>query len=115
MVVGDNSTRWNSTYDSITRAIDLYPAIQLFYIENEDDLGQDIPTRETWDDIKDHAHGLKPFKDLTMELQSRATSGNHGSGMGDFACFRATSRPYGADENQARRPHITVSYSSELL
>jgi hypothetical protein len=79
MVVGDNSTRWNSTYDSITRAIDLYPAIQLFCIENEDDLGQDMPTRETWDDIKDHAHGLKPFKDLTMELQSRATSGNHGS------------------------------------
>lgn len=38
-----------------------------------------MPTRETWDEIKDFGAALKPFKNLTVKLQSRATIGNHGS------------------------------------
>jgi len=79
MVIRDNSTRWNSTFDSMVRAIDLYPALQLFSFENEDDLGDDKLQREDWDDIKEECAALRPFKELTLELQSRATSGNHGS------------------------------------
>jgi hypothetical protein len=79
MVIRDNSTRWNSTYDSILRAIDLYPALALFSFDHEDELREDLLTREDWDDIKEEAAALRPFKDLTIELQSRATSGNHGS------------------------------------
>jgi hAT family C-terminal dimerisation region len=43
------------------------------------DLSKDQLSREDWDDIKEEAAALRPFKVLTVELQSRATSGNHGS------------------------------------
>ena len=79
MVIRDNSTRWNSTFDSMMRAIDLYPALQLFSFDHEDDLGDDKLQREDWDDIKEECAALRPFKELTIELQSQATSGNHGS------------------------------------
>jgi hypothetical protein len=60
----------------MVRAIDLYPALQLFNFEHEDDVKPDKLRREDWDDIKEECATLQPFKVLTVELQSRATSGN---------------------------------------
>src|SRR5271170_851123 len=54
-VILDNSTRWNSTYDSIARAIQLYTAICTFQIENEAELGTDCLTREDWEGLRELA------------------------------------------------------------
>jgi hypothetical protein len=78
-VILDNSTRWNSTYDSIRRAIQLYTAISMFQIENEQELGDDNLTREDWEELREIAAFLQPFKELTMLLQSHATRAQHGS------------------------------------
>ena len=79
MVILDNSTRWNSTFDSIQRAIHLYTAICIFQIENKDLLDADALTREDQDELKELATFLRPFKELTVLLQGQAGTGQHGS------------------------------------
>jgi hypothetical protein len=51
----------------------------MFQIENEEELGADSLTREDWDELKELAVFLKPFKELTVLLQSHAGKGQHGS------------------------------------
>lgn len=68
MVILNNLTRWNLIYDSITRAIQLYAPIYIFQIENKDLLGTDIFTREDWNELKELATFLRPFKDLIILL-----------------------------------------------
>jgi hypothetical protein len=79
MVILDNSTRWNSAYDSIHRGIQLYTAISMFSVDYEAGLGQDVLSKNDWDELKQIREVLQPFKDLTIYLQSRASKGEHGS------------------------------------
>lgn len=51
----------------------------MFQIENEQELGADSLSREDWDELKELAAFLKPFKELTILLQSHAGKGQHGS------------------------------------
>jgi hypothetical protein len=51
----------------------------MFQIENEQELGTDKLTREDWDELKELATFLRPFKELTILLQSHAGKGQHGS------------------------------------
>jgi len=51
----------------------------MFQIENEQELGADSLSREDWDELKELAAFLKPFKELTVLLQSHAGKGQHGS------------------------------------
>jgi len=79
MVILDNETRWNSTYKSITRACELYHPIMLFCMDHDKELEDDYLSQEEWAQIRDLKVALEPFERLTVELQSRATEGHHGS------------------------------------
>jgi hypothetical protein len=46
MVILDNSTRWNSTYKSLKRALQLKTRIQLYAFEQQGLLGYDLLTKE---------------------------------------------------------------------
>jgi hypothetical protein len=48
MVLLDNSTRWNSIFLSINRAIQLKRRIDVFYYAHRDDLSKDTLSEEDW-------------------------------------------------------------------
>ena len=47
----------------------------MFQIENEDLLDADALTREDWDELKELATFLRPFKELIVLLQGQAGIG----------------------------------------
>src|SRR6266516_3665294 len=79
MVIADNDTRWNSTYLSITRGIKLYAKIQVFSEIHRDELKEDFLLPSDWAVIRDMQHYLSPFWQCTLDLESKATFGSHGT------------------------------------
>jgi hypothetical protein len=51
----------------------------MFQIEKEEEIGADILTREDWEELREIAAFLQPFKELTILLEGRATRAQHGS------------------------------------
>ena len=78
-VKSDNATRWNSAYDMIHRAIFLRSRITVFCFENMAEIGTDSLSSEDWAILVDMHELLKPFKEETMLLQSRAKEGVEGA------------------------------------
>jgi hypothetical protein len=52
IVIANNKTRWNTVYLSITRAITLYPKIQVFSEVHRDELETHFLLTEDWDVLK---------------------------------------------------------------
>jgi hypothetical protein len=79
MVISDNDTRWNSTYLSMERALTLNVKIRVYSEHHKDELGEDFMTPADWEVIRELKQHLKPFWELTIDLQSQATDGTHGA------------------------------------
>jgi hypothetical protein len=79
MVLLDNSTRWNSTFLSIKRAIDIQRRIDVFCYAHRDELAEDILSEDDWTYLKHVVVGLQPFHYTTLRLEGRATHGHHGA------------------------------------
>ena len=74
----DNSTRWNSAWNAIKRALRLKEPIKMFIaidIELDD---MDKLTEQDWDTLEAIYHGFKPFLELTLRLEDHGDSGSHG-------------------------------------
>jgi hypothetical protein len=67
-VILDNSTRWNSIYNSINRGLRLKSGIQLFLLENEANLVDDCLQNEEWEQLEVICTALKPFNEVTLHL-----------------------------------------------
>jgi hypothetical protein len=79
MPILDNSTRWNSTYKSLERAILLKERIILFYYEFRAELQADSLSDNDWDHLDNILHGLKPFYQATLRVEGKTESGHHGA------------------------------------
>jgi hypothetical protein len=82
MVILDNSTRWNSTYLSLHRALHLRPRIDLFCYEYREYLQEDSLNAQEWDHVKEIVQGLHIFHEVTLDLESNAKEANHGAVWG---------------------------------
>ncbi len=80
MVILDNSTRWNSTYYSLQRALLLKTRIRSFCLEDEyeTELRKDLLTDKDWDQLAEIAEGLKVFHQATKRVEGNARFGSHG-------------------------------------
>ena len=89
-VVKDSTTRWNSTYLMITRALEKKQEIDAFIQvldvrQTEKRVpGEDRLSAEDWLILTETAWILKPVYDHTMRFQSRAKEGHHGAQFGRF-------------------------------
>ena len=79
MVISDNNTRWNSTYISLTRGLDLYAKIKVFSEIHQDELGEDFLLPNDWEILRQLQKFLCPFWQCTLDLQSQASNGTHGA------------------------------------
>ena len=75
IVLSDNSTRWNSTYYIIKRALKLRDQIDAFSIKHRKDFEKDLLTDEDWDQLEVIYRILRPFKRVTKRLEGRAENG----------------------------------------
>lgn len=75
----DNSTRWNSTCDSVTLAIRLKPRIQLFCVNHDKYVSRDILSASDWEWLDTLADALVPFKIATKKVEGLAQNGHHGA------------------------------------
>lgn len=82
----DNSTRWNSVYLMIKRALKFKDRILLFLIHNQDEKEarkrldqEDQLDNEDWKVLSETSRILAPFYDQTKRLQSRAVNASHGA------------------------------------
>ena len=78
-VVTDNTTRWNSTYLAIHRALKLQDRLKVFLIQNVEELEEDTLSEDDWQRLIDIDRILKPFQSVTKHLEGYATDGQHGS------------------------------------
>lgn len=79
MPLQDNSTRWNSHFDSITRAIKLRHRIEAFSSQYRQEIQQDVLGADDWTYLEEIQLALGPFHRTTKELESTAGNGRHGS------------------------------------
>ena len=86
MLIQDNSTRWNSVYNMINRAMKKQADIQVFVLLSANEKEkykrvdlEDHLTTEDWRVLTEVLTHLKPFNDMTLYLQSRAKEGHHGT------------------------------------
>lgn len=86
MLIQDNSTRWNSVYSMIDRAMKKQSDVQIFVIQSGMEKErykridvEDHLTAEDWRVLTEVLNHLKPFYEMTLRLQSRAKEGHHGS------------------------------------
>ncbi len=84
MLVQDNTTRWNSAFLMIDRALDKSSTIRLFIIENEieKDLKKRLPkdnklTTDDWIVLTKTKTILESFYEQTVYLQSRTENSSH--------------------------------------
>lgn len=78
MLILDNSTRWNSTYHSIQRGLLLRDAVESYLLHHGGALADNKLSDEDWQQLADIAEVLKPFDDVTVEIQGGGTNGAHG-------------------------------------
>lgn len=76
--ISDNSTRWNSAYLSIERALRLQEPLTLYLTCLTDLANEDKLIPEDWEQLKAIHSGLKPFWEVTLRLQGHASNGSHG-------------------------------------
>jgi hypothetical protein len=79
IVILDNSTRWNSTYLSLHRALTLKKRIKTFCFEHRIDLSKDLLSDKEWAYLKEIIDGLKPFYEVTLRLEGQAKSRHYGA------------------------------------
>jgi hypothetical protein len=79
MVILDNSTRWNSTFLSIRRALDVRKRINTFYFTYRSDIDKDRLTKSDWEQLQEITTGLYPFYEVTERLEGLAKYGHHGA------------------------------------
>jgi len=79
MVKLDNTTHWNSTYDSIYRGLKLKSCICFFCIKYSDGISEDQLTDDDWNHLSEIFKGLKPFHEATLRVESNAGKGHHGA------------------------------------
>jgi hypothetical protein len=86
MLIQDNSTRWNSVYMMIDRAMKKQADVQVFVLQSTMEKEkykrvdvEDHLTTEDWRVLTEVLSHLKPFHDMTLRLQSRAKEGHHGT------------------------------------
>jgi hypothetical protein len=79
MVILDNSTRWNSTYLSLQRALQLRNRIDVYCFEYRENLYEDTLSDGEWHQIREIVKGLHPFYEVTQQLQSNAQHSRHGA------------------------------------
>jgi hypothetical protein len=72
MVIGDNDTRWNSTYLSVLRGLKLKTKLQCYSMDNRKELGADYLEGADWQVLQDVAECLEPFYICTLDLQGKA-------------------------------------------
>jgi hAT family C-terminal dimerisation region len=79
MVILDNSTRWNSTFLSIKRALDLRERIDTFCFTYRSEIEKDRLTETDWQQLQEITEGLYPFHEVTKYLEGLAKYGHHGA------------------------------------
>jgi hypothetical protein len=79
MPILDNSTRWNSTYQSLERALLLRDRIFLFCQEFQSDLKADHLLENDWNHLTAVYQGLKPFYQATLRIKGKAAGRHHGA------------------------------------
>jgi hypothetical protein len=79
MVIRDNKTRWNSTYNSIYRAILLRERFDILFNNYNNELIDDKLTDDDWDSLIALERILTPFYKITKRLEGRAADGTHGA------------------------------------
>jgi hypothetical protein len=79
MPILDNSTRWNSTYNSIKRALALRKRIEYYCVEYQKEIAKDQLSDEDWTYLESIATALSPFHAATLRLEGHAKAGYHGS------------------------------------
>jgi hypothetical protein len=79
IVLSDNSTRWNSTYYMIKRALKLRDQINVCTLKHRKELEKDLLTEEEWNQLEAIHNILRPFKRVTKRLEGRAEKGECGS------------------------------------
>jgi len=78
-VLSDNATRWNSTYNSIHRALKLRRRITDFCKLNQNELAKDTLSETEWEYLKEMEIILKPFQQVTKALEGNSEGAHHGS------------------------------------
>ena len=78
IVILDNSTRWNSTYNSIQRGLKLREAINVFLYRFGSEINEDHLTTDEWQQLEAIEEALRPFKEMTLRLEGLAKQGSHG-------------------------------------
>jgi hypothetical protein len=79
MIIADNETRWNSTFSSLERGIQLHNKIRVFSVDHKDELDEDFLLPEDWDILRRIATYLQPFMRTTKHLEGHAADGHHGA------------------------------------
>ena len=79
MPILDNSSRWNSTYNSLQRAVLLRERIDQFMWKFKIEIQEDFLTEADWNHLNEILEALQPFHEATKYLESRASKALHGS------------------------------------
>jgi hAT family C-terminal dimerisation region len=79
MPIQDNSTRWNSTYNSLHRALKIKTRLQLFCLQYPQEVKQDMLSDEDWNHLTEIHTGLRPFHEATLRCEGNARTGHHGA------------------------------------
>ena len=69
-LVRDNSTRWNSTYHMLKRALKLRPSFETT-LRSAKHLEKFILTEQDWEQVRGMLGLLKPFKKMTLNLEHK--------------------------------------------
>ena len=79
LVLRDNTTRWNSTYVSIHRALKLESYIKIFVKQYLAELEDNELIEDNWDILRATAKILYPFWNVTKRLEGHAKKGECGA------------------------------------
>jgi hypothetical protein len=83
MVIIDDSTCWNSTYNSIKGGLKLKNRVHRFCSHNRDDLRDDSLSENDWNYLAEIADGLRPLYEVSLVVEGNAA----GVTMGLFRRF----------------------------
>lgn len=67
----DNSTRWNSWFKMLERALKLIDAIKIYCFKNADDLAEDTLSAKEWENVNKLIEFLTYFRDATAACEGR--------------------------------------------
>jgi hypothetical protein len=84
LVVSDNATRWNSTYDMLKRALKLRTFLEIYIqrqieLDAKSTLKDDWLVADDWNQLEELMVLLEPFKTLTTSLEGDPYEGKRGS------------------------------------